>query len=150
MWNFRKCLRGDFYLSPSLLFLFIDNDGASRGTGQSEKEVPVVTDGSDLFVCKADDNLNLDNSAFRSYEDVSDVSTSELICSISTTSGTIKAKPARIEVVDENNALTVKMFTKNKATITLKNDEQVILQCPGGSREFSIYTFRVDSFFSSF
>lgn len=92
----------------------------------------MVTEGSNLFICKSDENLNLDDGAFKSYEDVSDVSASEVFCTISTTSGGIKGKPARVEVVDENNTLMVKIFAKHKSAITLKNDEQVILQCPGG------------------
>lgn len=92
--------------------------------------MPLVSEGSDLFVCKVDDHLNLDDAAFKSYEDVSDVSDSESTCVVSTSSGGIKGKVARIETDDENKA--VKIYVKHKSPITLKNDEQVILQCAGG------------------
>lgn len=108
------------------------NGGGLGGHAQFDKEVPIVTEGSDLFVCQADDNLNLDDVAFKSHD-------YELGCVISTTSGEIKGKTARIEILDKDSAdladaaLHVKMFVKHKTVITLKNDEQVILQCPGGS-----------------
>lgn len=115
-----------------LHLLSTDKAEHSRDANAQIEEVPVVTEGSNLFICKSDENLNLDDGAFKSYEDVSDVSAGEVFCTISTTSGGIKGKPARVEVVDENNTLMVKIFAKHKSAITLKNDEQVILQCPGG------------------
>lgn len=109
---------------------------------KEEREQKLVSENSDIFTCQPNDNLNLDADAFKSSEIVNvesrEFNENNLICIVSTVSGQIKGRPARVEIFDdadvasEQGSLNVKLFVKLQEPLTLKSSEQIILQCPTG------------------
>lgn len=118
--------------------LFAENKNSNSGNrNQPEREFQLMTEDSDVFLCRSNNDLNLDVDAFKSSEVISGGHSS--VCSVSTASGSIKAKAARVETLDSTDSTSettnVKIFAKLQSDIVLNSDEQVILQCPTGSDE---------------
>lgn len=104
---------------------------------QPEREIELLTEDSDLFVCRSNDGLNLDADPFRPSDLFGEPN-----CIVSSGSGELKSKSGRIETFNQENPSddsfdvnTVKIYVKVNFDLVLKSDEQVILQCSKGNKK---------------